>query len=75
MTSGERFIEEVNPTPGSPARPWRLDDVATKFAQIERVGIGPSGVQRIRDEIERLPEAGNLHGLLEAVTIESPFGD
>ena len=67
MSSGEHFVESVHPTPGSPDRPWGADDVVGKFAGVQRVGLDAAGIQRIRDEIVRLPTAPDLSGLLAAV--------
>ncbi len=67
MQSGDTYREDVIPTPGSPDRPWGIDDIAGKFAGIQRIGIDAPGIGAIGEEVSRLPDATDLHALLALV--------
>ena len=60
MKSGERFIEEVEWAPGSPANPMSESDRLKKFEDLASAALGREKMERLMDRLLNLERVENL---------------
>jgi 2-methylcitrate dehydratase PrpD len=65
MKSGEKFIEEVEWAPGSPANPMSEADRLKKFEDLASVALSKEKMERLIDRLLNLEKVENLTAVTE----------